>query len=106
MSQQSAPTTAIAAATAKDVVQPNLCAIHGVREAVRAPPICPPILTRDEITPESRPAISTETDQKLLCERYSAPAPPARMNPASCGLRTCDPITRKIAVRQSANEAR
>src|SRR3984957_9137596 len=81
-----APTTASAAAMAKDAVQPNRCAIQGVSEAVTAPPTCAPMLTMLEKIPELRPAMSAETDQNELCDRYSAPAPPARMKPASCGL--------------------
>ena len=67
--QQIAPITASAAATAKELIQPKRCAIHGVREAVTAPPICPPMFTMLEKTPELRPAISTDTDQKELCEK-------------------------------------
>src|SRR6202022_3476520 len=81
-SQQKPPTTAIAAATAKDVVHPYRCPIHGVSEAVSAPPICPPMFTREEKTPELRPAISTETDQNASVERYKEIAPPATTFPA------------------------
>jgi hypothetical protein len=54
---------------ANDVTQPKRCATHGVSDAVTAPPICPPIFTMLEKTPELRPAISTDTDQKELCEK-------------------------------------
>jgi hypothetical protein len=64
------------------------------------------MFTREEKTPELRPAISTETDQNVLCERYNAPAPPARITPAISALRTCEPITRKIAVRNREKDAR
>ena len=54
---------------AKDVTHPKRCAIQGVSDAVTAPPICPPMFTMLEKTPELRPAMSTETDQNELCER-------------------------------------
>src|ERR1700685_2107624 len=103
--QSPAPTTASAAAIAKEVVQPKRCATQGVSEAVTAPPICAPMLTMLENTPELRPAISAETDQNELCETYSAPAPPARMTPANCGLCTLEPSTRKTAVNKNATAA-
>ena len=62
--------------------------IHGVSEGVSAPPICPPILTIGEHTPELRTAISTDPDQGVLCERYREPAPVAKTIP-TC-LRTAD----------------
>src|ERR1700748_3788113 len=85
-SQQMEPTTARTAAAQKELVQPKRCAIQGVSEAVTAPPICPPIFTMLEKTPELRPAISPETEKKELCDRYRVPAPPARMSPARPGL--------------------
>ena len=33
--------------------------------------------------------MSAEVDQNELCDRYSAPAPPARTTLASCALATC-----------------
>src|ERR1700739_3511815 len=96
-SQQTAPRTATPAAVPKEVVHPKCSAIHGVKEAVNAPPSCPPILTNEENTPEFCPAISAEADQKELCERYKVPAPPARTNAASRGLCTCEPTIRKAA---------
>src|SRR5665213_1240708 len=103
--QQIAPTIANEAATAKDVFHPNRCAIHGVSEAVTAPPIWPPMLIMLENGPELIPAISIATDQKELCERYRAPAPPARINPAAAGLLAREPSRRNAAVRQSALDA-
>src|SRR5438270_7999380 len=67
-SQQIAPRTAKTAAAPNEVVQPKCCATQGVNDAVIAPPICPPIFTNDEKTPELGPAISTETDQNELWE--------------------------------------
>ena len=49
-----------------DIVQPYRPAIQGVKDAVTAPPICPPMFTILENTPVLSPAISTETDQKEL----------------------------------------
>ena len=56
--QERAPTTASAAAMAKDVVQPKRWATQGVSEAVTAPPTWAPMLTMLEKTPELRPAMS------------------------------------------------
>ena len=85
-SQLSAPTRHNAAATRNDVVQPNLAAIHGVKEAVSAAPIWFPIFMKPETEPEEAPAISAVTDQKELWDKYSAPAPPASTTLASRAL--------------------
>jgi hypothetical protein len=63
VAQQMAAIIASTAAVPKDAVQPNLWAIQGVSDAVTAPPICPPMFTMLEKTPELRPAISFDTDQ-------------------------------------------
>ena len=57
------------AAVAKEVVQPKRAAIHGVSEAVTAPPIWPPMFMALEKRAELEPARSTATDQKELCAR-------------------------------------
>src|SRR5260370_39520269 len=100
-----APITGRTAAMAKDVTQPKRCATHGVSDAVTAPPICPPIFTMLEKTPELRPAMSTDTDQNELGERYRAPAPPARITPASSVPWTCDPSTSNPPVNSIATDA-
>src|SRR5258707_15203045 len=71
----------------------------GVREAVTAPPSCAPIFMKPETEPEKAPPISALTDQKELCERYSAPAPPARITLARRGLPTLEPNARKTPAR-------
>src|SRR5712671_5195646 len=48
-----------------------------------------------ETDPEKAPPISALTDQKELCERYSAPAPPARITQANRALATLEPKSRK-----------
>src|SRR5947209_12965137 len=53
---------------------------------------------KPETDPEEPEAISAETDQKALCERYSAPAPPARMTLATRAFAAREPSTRKIVV--------
>src|SRR6266850_5271096 len=60
---------------------------------------------KPETEPEDPAAISAVTDQKELCERYRAPAPPARTTLAKRALCTCEPNARKTAVSKSANTA-
>ena len=74
------------AATRNEVVQPNRAAIQGVSEAVIAAPIWFPIFMNPDTDPEDAPAMSAVTDQKELCERYNAPAPPASTTLASRAL--------------------
>jgi hypothetical protein len=50
------------------------------------PPICAPIFIKPETDPDDEPAISAVTDQKELCARYKAPAPPANTRLASRAL--------------------
>ena len=80
-----------AAATRKEAVQLNWWAISGVSEAVTMPPNWPAIFITPEAEPADAPAMSAVTDQKELCERYSAPAPPASATLASRALSTCVP---------------
>src|SRR3954451_1305127 len=105
-SQHTPAKTASKAARWNELGQPARLAIQGVRDAVTAPPICPPILTMLENNPEDRPARSTETDQNELCDRYRAPAPAARMTPAAAALCACEPRTSKAAVAASASAAK
>src|SRR5580704_1611958 len=77
MSQAKEPAAHKAAATRNDAVQLKWCAIQGVREAVTAPPICPPIFITPDTDPAEAPAMSAVTDQNELCDRYSAPVPHA-----------------------------
>src|SRR5512146_492766 len=84
--QAIAPTAQSAAATRKEAVQPNRPAMAGVKEAVSAPPSCAPMFMKPETEPEDGPAMSAVTDQKELCERYKAPAPPASTTLASRAL--------------------
>src|SRR5258708_20713376 len=67
----------------------------GVREAVTAPPSCAPIFMKPETEPEKAPPISALTDQKELCERNSAPAPPARITLPRHALPTLEPKATK-----------
>src|SRR5262249_23556999 len=60
---------------------------------------------KPETLPDEVPPISAVTDQKELCERYSAPAPPASTMTARRVSCACEPITRKIAARIIANTA-
>src|SRR5689334_7837455 len=76
-SQLAAPSTQSAAATKNDAFHPKRAAIHGVKDAVMAAPIWLPMFISPDTDPEDAPAISAVTDQNELCERYSAPAPPA-----------------------------
>src|SRR5260370_37449925 len=71
----------------------------GVSEAVTAPPSCAPMFVKPETEPEKAPPISALTDQKELCERYSAPAPPARITLARRALPTLEPKARKTPAR-------
>src|SRR5207248_4218489 len=72
-------------------------AIHGVKGAVTKPPSCAPIFIKPETEPEEGPAISAVTDQKELCARYNAPAPPAKTMLARRALSTSEPRARKMA---------
>src|SRR5467141_4395958 len=60
---------------------------------------------KPDTEPEDPEAISAVTDQNELCERYSAPAPPARTTLASQALCTCEPKVRKTAVKRSPKTA-
>src|SRR6266436_2451990 len=60
---------------------------------------------KPDTEPEDPEAISAVTDQNELCERYSAPAPPARTTLASRALCTCEPNVRKTAVKRSPKTA-
>ena len=80
------PRSASAAAATKDMSHPKCAAIHGVSEAVHAPPICPPIFIIPETMPVYSPAMSAETAQKLLCARYRTPAPHASTSAAVCAV--------------------
>src|SRR6266550_3590977 len=60
---------------------------------------------KPETEPEEPEAISAVSDQKELCERYSAPAPPARTTLANPALCTWEPNVRKTAVNRSAKTA-
>jgi hypothetical protein len=63
-SQRSEPARQAPAATKNEVVQPKRSAIHGVSEAVTAPPTCPPMFIRPDTVPADLPAMSAVTDQK------------------------------------------
>src|SRR5947199_7767455 len=58
------------AATTNEAVHPYCAAIHGVSDAVSAPPACAPMFINPENDPENEPPISALTDQKELCDRY------------------------------------
>src|SRR5258708_25774648 len=60
---------------------------------------------KPETEPEDPEAMSAVTDQNELCERYSAPAPPARTILAMRALCTCEPTARKTAVKKSPKTA-
>src|SRR5213080_3458811 len=76
--QRRPPRAQSAAATKKGKFQPKCAAIIGVTCAVMAPPIWLPMFMTPKTEPADAPAISELTDQNELCERYKAPAPPAR----------------------------
>src|SRR6476620_1403948 len=59
-----------------------------------------------ETEPAEVPAISELTDQNELCERYKAPAPPARNTLAIRASATWLPHTRKKAQSSMATQAR
>ena len=94
------------AATRNEAVHPKWLAIAGVSEAVTAPPICAPIFIKPETDPEELPAMSAVTDQKELCERYNAPAPPANTTLANRALWTSAPNTRNAPAVAMAAAAR
>ena len=93
------------AATRKEVVHPKCAAMNGVSDAVTAPPSCAPIFMNPDTEPEKGPPMSALMAQKELCERYNAPAPPARMTLANGALSTMDPHARKMPVRPSPTAA-
>src|SRR5581483_4374461 len=97
--QARAPNAHRAAATWKDAGQLKRCAMNGVRDAVTALPICPPMFMSPETVPAEGPAMSAVTDQYELCDRYNAPAPPASTMLASFALSTCVPSATKTAAR-------
>ena len=68
-SQLTAPSRHKPAATRNEAVQPYRTAIHGVREPVKAPPICPPIFMNPDTDPADAPAMSAVSDQNELCDR-------------------------------------
>ena|SRR5579859_6254701 len=86
INQAIAPRRQSVAAIRKDAVQPKRLAINGVKEAVTMPPIWAPMFMNPETEPEDGPAKSAVTDQKELCARYKAPAPPASTTLASLAL--------------------
>src|SRR5215471_12898849 len=106
ISQLAAPTTHSAAATKNDAFHPKCAAIHGVKDAVIAAPTWLPMFISPETDPDDAPAISAVTDQNELCDRYNAPAPPARTTLASLALSTCDPRARNTPASAIANAAR
>src|SRR5580704_7492858 len=61
---------------------------------------------KPETEPHDAPPMSAVTDQKELCERYSAPAPPARTTLATRALATVEPKARNAAARIIATTAR
>src|SRR6185437_656357 len=69
ISHEIAPRKQTTPATANDIPQPKRIAIHGVREAVTAPPIWQPIFMTPDTDPAERPPMSQLTDQNELCER-------------------------------------
>src|SRR5262249_32694571 len=83
--QATAPVKQSAAATKNDAVQPKCCAISGVSHAVSQPPACAPMFMNPETDPEDGPARSAVTDQKELCARYRAPAPPRQCEAGDAG---------------------
>src|SRR5579862_3424557 len=60
---------------------------------------------KPETVPEDGPAMSAVSDQKELCDRYNAPAPPASTTLASLALLTREPKARKIPASAMANAA-
>ena len=58
---------------------------------------------KPETEPEEPEAISAVSDQNELCERYSAPAPPARTMLASPALCACEPNVRNTAEEERKN---
>jgi hypothetical protein len=52
-----------------EAVHPKRAAIQGVKDAVRAPPNCPPVFMKPETDPDDAPAIPVVTDQKELWAR-------------------------------------
>src|ERR1700730_5912018 len=63
------------------------------------------MIMNPETDPENPPAISAQTDQKELCERYSAPAPPASTTLAKRALCTLEPKARNTPASPSPIKA-
>src|ERR1700719_228 len=55
--------------------------------------------------PENEPPMSALTDQNELCDKYKAPAPPARTTLASRALSTLEPNARKMPASAMAKAA-
>jgi hypothetical protein len=55
--------------------------------------------------PENEPPMSALIDQKELCDKYKAPAPPASTTLASRALSTLEPNARKTAASAIAKQA-
>src|ERR1041385_4642270 len=53
---------------------------------------------KPDMEPENRPPISAVIAQYELCDKYMAPAPPARITLADGALFTVEPNARKMAV--------
>jgi len=70
-----------------------------VSDELIAPPIWHPIFITPETAPAELPPTSALTDQNELCDRYKAPAPPARTITAKGTLFTWVPATRNTAQR-------
>src|SRR6185295_12950200 len=104
--QAMAPNRHRAAATRNEAVQPKCNAITGVSDAVTAPPICAPIFIKPETEPDEVLLRSAVTDQKELCARYNAPAPPAKTTLANWALRTSAPMTRNTPASAIAAAAK
>src|SRR5207302_630160 len=101
----SAPRAHNPAATENGMLQPKYLAITGVNCAVSAPPIWLPMFITPETDPADAPAISELTDQNELCERYSAPAPPARTILARRASLAWLPMARNTALNSMPADA-
>src|SRR5258706_384972 len=60
---------------------------------------------KPDTEPENDPPMSALTDQKELCDKYKAPAPPANTTLARRALSTLEPNARKTAASAIANAA-
>ncbi len=60
---------------------------------------------KPDTEPAEDPAISAVTDQKELCDKYSAPAPPASTMLATRAPSTCEPKAMKMPATTIANAA-